>query len=125
MSNDEPSHPPKDPADALNEVVDDSEAHNEAIEWAHTQFTADRTAEDITADLVSQGWEGTDAAELVEQVRRMTRRERGVVTRQDVMRGINHNYGRGMRGGWLVGMPTLAAAFRLIYSILNLLRLKR
>src|SRR5688572_4387208 len=83
MSGDESSTPP-DPAEALNDIVDDTAARDEAIEWVHAQFSMGSTAEEIVADLVSQGWEENDAAELVEQVRQMTRRERGVVTRADV-----------------------------------------
>lgn len=112
-------------AGPLEHIVDDLEAKEECADWIFGELTKGRTAESIAEELVENGWREDDANDLVERVRRLTRGERGVVTRDEVVRGLNRRYQRGMAGGWLVGFPVLAAAFRLMYSIMNSIGLGR
>ncbi len=114
---------PDDPAEALEHVVDDLAYREETADWIREQLLHERVAEEVVSELVAQGWDAEEAHSLVEQVRRLTRRERGVVTREDVAREANRRYGKGMSGGWMVGMPTLASARRLMHSLGNLLGL--
>lgn len=114
-----------DPASALEHVVDDLGPKEQAADWVRTQFALGRTWESVAADLVEGGWPEDTAVQLTETVRRLTRAERGVMTREQVVGGADRYYRRGMGGGWIVGMPSLAAAIRLMYSLGNLLRLRR
>jgi hypothetical protein len=109
----------------LEHIVDDLASKEECADWIFSELSKARTAESIAEELVENGWSEDDAGDLVERVRRLTRGERGVVTRDDVMRGLNRRYQRGMASGWLVGFPVLAAAFRLMHSLVNSIALVR
>ena len=84
-----------DPADALNRVTDDRpspeavEAERAAVAWAAGELLAGRTFEDVAADLAADGWPAEDVEAIVEQARVQTRRERGVLTRDDVVGRLN------------------------------------
>jgi len=116
-------NPPLDPAHTpFDEIVDDAPAIDAAAEWSREQLLAGRVAEEIVSDLVAQGWDEDEAAGLVEEVRKLTRHERGVVTRDTVAATVDREYRRGS-GGWVVGLPTIAAARRLIHAVASLKRL--
>ena len=97
-------------AGALGEVVDDLDARRESEAWALAQLENGRSPEEVEAELVASGWPADDAAEMAEQARKETRHLRGVVTREDVSRGVEANYRRTMRRlpliafGWLPGI---------------------
>jgi hypothetical protein len=93
-----------DPAEALSNVRDDGEGREEAVRWAGEQMILERGAEELIAELVAEGWDREGAEEIVEEARKETRRERGVVTREDVVRDVNARY-RQATGG-------LSVAFR-------------
>jgi hypothetical protein len=60
---------------------------------------------DVLIDqLATEGWDPDDAEQIVETARKATRRERGVITRDDVVRDLNAGY-RHATGG-------LSVAFR-------------
>lgn len=123
---DPPSPAPAAEAEALEHVVDDLEPRQEAIRWLCVQILAGRSTEELAAELVAAGgWSQDDADELVEDARRQTRQERGVLTRDDVVRDVNLRYRQSMAAGWFTALPTLSAARRLITSIANVMSLKR
>jgi hypothetical protein len=115
---------PPDPPAALADVVDDLTPREDALEWAVAQLAAGREFDDVAAELVAAGWPGPDAAEIVERARRATRARRGVVTRDDVVTDVNRRYRRAMTPGWFLGMPTVAAAMRLLHSLATLTALR-
>jgi len=102
----------------LEHVVDDEEPRAQALEWARVEILAGRVPEDLVAALARGGWDADEATLLVERVRRETRAERGVRTRDDVVREVYRLHGRTRRGA-LSAFPTLGAALRLFYSILT------
>jgi len=108
----------------LEHIVDDLGATQEAEDWAKAQMLTGRTVEALTPELVATGWSEDAAIELLERVRKETRRERGVRTREDVLRDVNQRYRKGMSTGWLAGMPTFSSLVRLMYGIANFLTLK-
>ena len=67
--------------------------------------------EEVTADLVSNGWGEEDAAEIVEEQRQATRRQRGVVTRDDVAYVAERRYRKSTRRIWFVVMITFFVVF--------------
>ncbi len=89
--------------------MDDLEPRDEALEWACNQFRAGETAESVSAELISQGWEAELAEELAETARRATRHERGALTRNDVVAEERERFQRGMGLRWFSGWPTLAS----------------
>ncbi len=108
---------PGPPPSPLDEIVDDVEVREDAIEWSRQQLHAGRTVEEIAAELVTgYGWDEDDALGLVEEVRKLSRGERGILTRETIAAIADREYHRG-GGGWITGFPTLAAARRLVYSI--------
>src|SRR5205807_3847034 len=90
------SHPPAD-AGALDYVVDDLDARRACEEWVRAELIGGRTAEELAEGLVAAGWPHDDAEGIVEEGRRQTRGERGIVTRDDVVREANRRY-RGAMG---------------------------
>lgn len=119
---------PDAPDDAdfpLANVVDDLTPRDEAIEWAVTEVAAKRPFDDVAADLTAAGWSEADAADIVELARRHTRAHRGVLTRADVVDDVNRRYRRAMTPGWFLGLPTVVAAMRLLYSIATVATLRR
>ena len=100
------------PADALLErVVDDTGGRDEAAEWAAGELLRGRPFDDLTAELVGQGWPESAAGRIVEDAREATRRRRGVRTREDVARGVARRYARSVRlVRWLVIIGIVAVA---------------
>ena len=118
-----PPHPPA--TSPLEQVVDDYEPRLAATEWAVEQMYDDRTFEDIVADLVSCGWSLENAEEVAEVARQRTRGHRGAVTRDDVVEEADRMYRRSMSGRWFAGLPMLAAAWKLMHSLVTLGSLRR
>ena len=116
---------PHERPDALADVIDDLTPREDALEWAVAQLAAGRAFDDVAAELAGAGWPEADAADLVERARRVTRAQRGVVTRDDVVSDVNRRYRRAMTPGWFLGMPTVAAAMRLLQSLGTLAALRR
>lgn len=123
MSDGQDRHAPS--PSPLAEVVDDLTPRREAVEWAIAEVAAGRGFDEVEAELRGAGWSEEDAGEIVEHARRETRGQRGVVTRADVVRDVDRRYRRAMTPGWFLGMPTVAAAMRLLYSLGTLLSLRR
>lgn len=95
--NDGPPPPPPLPdAEALSapleHVVDDLAPKESAADWVYDEMRQGRTLEDLTDELLAQGWSRDDADEIVEFVRKETRKERGVQTREDVARSTYASY---------------------------------
>lgn len=109
----------------LEHVVDDLSAKEQCADWILEQLTGGRTPEQITADLCDQGWDPDEAEELVEYVRKATRRERGVITREDVVRDTTRRYRQSWAPSWFSGMPTLSSGVRLLSALRNLFALKK
>jgi hypothetical protein len=103
-------------ASPFDEIVDDVAQCDAAVEWAREQVLAGRTVEAISAELVEQGWEADEVEGMVEAVRKLTRAERGIVTREHVSAVAARQYRNGS-GGWIVAFPTLAAARRLLHAL--------
>jgi hypothetical protein len=128
MSSEAPS--PEEPAPAsddlpLDHVVDDLEAEQEVAAWADEAVLAGRSPEELVEELVGRGWERDKAEGRVEAARVRTRRERGVVTRDDVANEMRSRYSKGMRMSWFAAFPSLSSAWRLMISIGSMLTLKR
>ena len=109
----------------LEHVVDDLSAKEQCADWILEQMTAGRTPEEITGELRAQGWDPEEAQALVEYVRKATRRERGLITRDDVVRSANRRYRQSWSPRWLSGMPTLSSGVRLLSGLRNLFALKK
>jgi len=125
---DPPPPPPAVAADPaavpLDHVVDDDTPRTEAIEWAVEQCYNDRPFEEIEAALLAGGWSDDVAAGIVEESRRLTRRHRGALTRDQVVLDADRMYHRAT-SRWFVGLPMIAAAWRLLHSVATLLTLRR
>ena len=117
--------PPAPAALPLDRVVDDDTPRREAVEWAVEALHADATFDDVAAALAREGWPEEEAADIVESARQRTREHRGVLTRDHVVGSANLRYRQAMTGRWYVGMPMLAAAWRLMHSLSTLLALRR
>ena len=65
---------PRQPTPSLEYVVDDLGPREACADWILEQMTAGHSAEELTAELIAQGWDEDDAESLVEYVRRATRR---------------------------------------------------
>ena len=112
-------------AGALDHVVDDLEARRECADWVRAELLEGRIPEEIVEELATGGWPRDDAEGIVEEGRRQTRAERGLVTREDVVREANRRYRGAMGTGILTGLPTAASAKRLFFAVLNVLALGR
>jgi hypothetical protein len=119
------SQPEGAPGDPLAHVVDDLAAKEQCADWILEQMTAGRTPEQIAADLREQGWGADEADALVEYVRKATRSERGVLTRDEVMRDANRRYRQSWTPGWFAVLPTLTSGIRLLAGLRNLIALKK
>jgi hypothetical protein len=93
-----------DPIAALSQVMDDVSDHQEAARWAEEQLIEGRTPDDLLARMIADGWDPAQAEIIVENARKETRAERGVLTREDVVRDLNVDYRRATGG--------LSVAFR-------------
>jgi hypothetical protein len=100
----ENSNPPVDPVQALSQIEDDVTTIHEAQMWAAAELVDGRSPEELTAQLTGEGWDADEAEQIVETARKETREERGVVTRDDVVRDLNVDYRRATGG--------LSVAFR-------------
>ncbi len=109
----------------LEEVVDDLTPKEECADWIHEQMIAGRAIADVAAELISSGWDEEEAESLVEHVRRATRHERGVTTRDDVLLRVNQSYRQSWRMTWFSGFLALASGVRLIGAIRNWVSLRR
>jgi hypothetical protein len=117
-------------ADAqLEHVVDDLTVKEQWADWIHAELATGRTAEQIAADMVDQGWDSDEAAELVETVRKLTRAERGVVTREEVARANYKSYRSSTSRlpfvAFGIDLGLVVAAMNLIRSVLGLRALSR
>lgn len=113
-------------AASLEHIVDDSDARESAAEFARKGLLAGRIAEDVAADLVAEGWSEEVAAEIAERARVETRRERGVLVRDDVVQSSAARYRQSMAAARWLGFGVLwSSVYRLICSIRDLLRLRR
>lgn len=124
----EPSYPDVGPTTdsiPLERVIDDDTTRREAIEWAVEALLADRSFDDVSASLAEGGWPNDEAAEIVEAARQQTRHHRGALTRDQVVVHANRRYRQAMMARWYVGMPMLAAAWRLMHSVAALVTLRR
>jgi hypothetical protein len=109
---------PPDPAAALSQIVDDEDKTLEAEYWAVDQVLAGITPEDIVADLLEQGWSSDRAEEIAEQARKITRSQRGVVTREDIARGMSIKYRKGQRRtAILIRLVLLAFAILIVWAV--------
>jgi hypothetical protein len=95
---------PLDPAAALSHIEDDETALHEAQLWAAEQLIQGRTPEELIAQMTTDGWDTDQAEQIVETARKETRQQRGVITRDDVVREMNVDYRRATGG--------LSVAFR-------------
>lgn len=109
----------------LERVVDDDTPRREAVEWAVEALYTDASFDDVAAALAEQGWPPEEAADVVEEARQRTRAHRGVLTRDHVVGRADRRYRQAMTGRWYVGMPMLAAAWRLMHSLATLMALRR
>jgi hypothetical protein len=116
--------PPAPPASPLEQVVDDDTPRMEAVDWAAEEVYDGRDFEPVAAALVEGGWEPGAAEDLVEEARRRTREQRGVLTRDRVVGRADALYRRST-SRWFVGMPMLAAVWRLLHSLATLAVLRR
>ncbi len=96
--------PPVDPVQALSNIEDDTSVKHQAVRWAAEELIAGRSVEELVQQLVDEQWTTDDAEEVIELARKDTRAERGVVTRDDIVRDLNADY-RWATGG-------LSVAFR-------------
>lgn len=119
-----PDHNPAPPS-PLEQVVDDETPRREALEWATAELASGRTFDVIAADLMVTGWSANDAEEIVEYARQATRPLRGEKTRAEIVADANRRYRKAMSGGWFIGLPTVSAGMRLLYSLGSLLSLRR
>ena len=119
-----PPAPPADAPSALDGVVDDDTPKAEAVEWAVERMYEDRPFEEVEAQLLGSGWPEDAAAEVVEAARQQTRRHRGALTRDQVVLDADRMYRRAT-SRWFVGLPMLAAAWRLLHSVATLLSLRQ
>jgi hypothetical protein len=130
MSSEAPSPeelPPEDDSEnsPLDHVVDDLDEERELAEWADAALVAGRTPEELVDELLEQGWSRDDAEVRVEAARVRTRRERGILTRDDVANTMRARYSKGMRTSWFAGFPSLSSAWRLMIAVGSVLTLKR
>jgi len=93
-----------DPAEALSQITDDLDANLHAARWAEDQLIAGVPPEALLDQLTGEGWDPSDAEQIIETARKETRAQRGVVTREDIVRDLNLDYANATRG--------LSVAFR-------------
>src|SRR3982751_3184852 len=115
---------PAETISPLEQVVDDDTPRAEAVDWAAEELYDGRDFDQVTAALLEAGWEPEAAEEVVEEARRRTRDQRGVLTRDRVVGRAEALYRRST-SRWFVGMPMLAAVWRLLHSLATLAALRR
>jgi hypothetical protein len=110
--------PSPDPAAALSHIEDDEDKTLEAEYWAVDQVLAGITPEAVVADLVEQGWSSDRAEEIAEQARKITRGQRGVITREDIARGMSIKYRKSQRRmAILIRLVLLGFAILIVWAV--------
>jgi hypothetical protein len=109
-----------DPAEALNQIIDDSGPREACCRWAVQQLAAGQTVEAVAEELVAGGWPTDDAEEIAEQARRQTRHLRGGATQKDVAAAYETT-GPSMRAEFIPGSP-FTSVFALYRAIARLWR---
>lgn len=112
-------------AAALACVVDDLSDREAAVGLAAEALLAGIALDEVEAKLREGGWDAQATQDLVEEARRLTRRQRGAFTRADVAGTLGRAYRRGWWNAWLAGYPALGSAWRLLHSLTGLLALRR
>jgi hypothetical protein len=92
------------PANALEKVVEQEPIDSDLLLWAMEELLDGRDLQDLEQQLVEAGWAAATVEQIVETARQQTRKQRGVVTRDDVVRDLNVDYRRATGG--------LSVAFR-------------
>ena len=87
-----------DPADALTRVFVDAEPDQDAVDWAAERLLDGADLVAVVDTLIGLGWDAADAEAVVETARVATRRDRGVVTRDDVVGDLHSRYRRSSTG---------------------------
>jgi hypothetical protein len=129
----EETEPPHDPVAALSQIQDDVAQKQEARQWAMDQLLKGLSFEELTATLSEQGWDAWSAEQIVEAARMETRRERGVITRDDIVNDLDREYRRATSGismflfGGLIGRAarTFFAAVRTAEKLKRISRAKK
>lgn len=120
MSEETPKHAGDDyaagMAAALDHVVDDLGARQECADWIFGQLSNGEAAESIVKSLEGNGWTTENAVELVELVRCQTRSERGIVTREDIVRATRRR-GSGGAGRKWIAVCGLLVAYALVVDV--------
>jgi hypothetical protein len=93
-----PTAQPPDPAAALEHVIADEVIDPEGLQWAAEELLTGREPADLVAELLGNGWQEPAAERVVETARQQTRDERGVLTRDRVVRDLNVDYRRATAG---------------------------
>ena len=63
-------------ASVFDQIVDERHKYHEIKAWIYAEFVSGRTFEEISADMISQGWDRDTAEALVEEGRKSTRDRR-------------------------------------------------
>ena len=107
-------------AASLDAIVDDVQPdQGQAVKWAAAELLRGRPFEAVTADLVAQNWPAASAEAIVEDAREQTRHERGVRTREDVVRVAEQRYQRSLRYVRVMIIIALAVIFFIIMKVYN------
>jgi hypothetical protein len=113
-----------DPAEALANIVDDTAEVLEAHRWAREELIEGRMPEELVAEMTAGGWELDEAERIVETARKDTRAERGVVTREDIVRELNGNHRRAT-AGVMVAFRSQIGLFGWVSSFMSAMRSMR
>jgi phage tail protein X len=104
-------------------VIDDQTQRLEALAWACERFMEGDDGDDLQQELVARGWDADDAYMLCETARKQTQAQRGVRTYADAINTARRR--RVLQHGWVISMPTIAAARQLIQAIARWRSFKR
>jgi hypothetical protein len=118
---------------ALSNVHDDESDIVEARQWAVDQLLNEQSLEQVHRSLLEHGWDAELADQITEHARIETRRQRGVITRDDIVRDLESEYRRATSGvsmfffGGLMGRAarTFFAAVRTANRLRRLSRSRR
>jgi len=80
--------------------------------------------EELVAEMTAGGWELDEAERIVETARKDTRAERGVVTREDIVRELNGNHRRAT-AGVMVAFRSQIGLFGWVSSFMSAMRSMR
>jgi hypothetical protein len=108
----------------LEHIVDDFDAKRGWSDWAVDQLAAGRTAEDVAAELVGNGWGEEEAAEMAESARKATRHLRGAITRQEVAGEFAARYHKATALRWFSAFPSFSSLWRLLNSVGGLRKIR-